>query len=144
VTDGERSRVVAPGLFDPGRDGEPPALLGSRCKLCGEVLFPATPDCPACTTYASMEPFRLRGEGVLRDFIVVHRGPKGFAVPYVQGYITLDDGPIVYSMIDAPPEEDALVLGERVVMTIAPLRHDEDGVAVLGWKFRPVRAGAEA
>jgi uncharacterized OB-fold protein len=136
MTESETTRVVAAGLFEPGRDGQPPVLLGSRCELCGEVLFPATPDCPACLSYASMRPFRLRGEGTLRDFIVVHRGPSGFAVPYVQGYIDLADGPIVYSMIDVPPDEDALRLDQEMVMEIATIR-EEDGVPVVGWKFRP-------
>ncbi len=136
-------RLVAEGLLDPGDDETPPALLGARCELCGEVLFPPLADCPACTTYATMRPFRIRGAGRLRDVIVVRRGPSGFAVPYVQGYIELDDGPIVYSLIDAPPAEDSLRVGERMTMTVAPLRYEDD-VAVLGWKFRPVEGGEDA
>jgi uncharacterized OB-fold protein len=126
------TRVIAAELWE---DGDPPALLGARCEQGGEVLFPPMDDCPACTTYATMRPFRIRGEGTLRDFIVVHRGPSGFAVPYVQGYIALDDGPIVYSMIDAAPEEDGLDLGQRMRMIAATVRH-EDGVDVVGWKSR--------
>lgn len=118
-------------------DGDPPVLLGARCDLCGEVVFPAMLDCPACLTFASMRPSRLDGAGILRDFIVVHRGPSGFAVPYIQGYITLDDGPIVYSLIDAPPEPVDLSLGQRMTMIIDTIRFDEDGTPMLGWKFRP-------
>jgi hypothetical protein len=44
-------------------------------------------------------------------------------------------------MIDAPPDEDALRLDQEMVMTVATLRH-EDGVPVVGWKFRPREAGS--
>jgi hypothetical protein len=128
------ARIVAEGLFEAG---DPPTLVGARCELCHEVLFPPMRDCPACLSFDSMRPFSLRGEGTLRDYIVVHRGPSGFAVPYVQGYIDLADGPIVYSMIDAPPHEDALELGQPMVMEIGTLRYDDDGASVVGWKFRP-------
>jgi len=137
------TRTVGDRLFaEPAAEGEPPALLGSRCELCGEVVFPEMADCPNCLTFASMRPFRLRGEGVITDFILARRGPTGFAVPYLQAYVRLVDGPTVYTMLEGfPPEEDAVTLGQEVEMTITPVRHD-DGEPVVGWKFRPRRVAS--
>jgi uncharacterized OB-fold protein len=130
--------VVGEGLFEaPTTPGGHPSLLGCRCELCGEVVFPRMQDCPACVSYGSMRPVRLRGEGTVRDFIVTRRGPEGFPVPYIQANVQLADGPLIYSMIDGcAAEDDALVEGQEVVMTIEPVRWEGDR-PVIGWKFRP-------
>lgn len=132
------AQTVGEGLFEAGaRPDDRPVLLGSQCERCGEVVFPRMRDCPACMTFETMRDFRLRGEGVVRDFIVAHRGPSGFAVPYIQAYVRLVDGPTIYSMLEGfPPTEDGVTIGQEVEMTIVPMRH-EDGVPIVGWKFRP-------
>lgn len=133
------TRPVGEGLFEPADvpDGLP-YLIGSRCEMCGETVFPGMRDCPACVTRDSMRPARLRGSGTVHQFVVAQRGPSGFAVPYIQAYVRLDAGPIVYSMISGcSPEEDALKYGQRVEMSIVPVRRDGD-VEVMGWKFHPV------
>jgi uncharacterized OB-fold protein len=132
-------RLVGEGLFEPAEnEHDLPWLLGSRCSLCQEVVFPAMLVCPYCVTHASMRPQRLRGRGRLHQFVVTQRGPSGFPVPYVQAYVRLDDGPLAYSMIEgvADPDHD-LHDGQLVEMSIAPIRHDGD-VTVIGWKFHPV------
>jgi uncharacterized OB-fold protein len=84
-----------------------------------------------------MEAFELSGNGTLVDFVVTHRGPAGFAVPYVQGYVKLDDGPTVYSMLtEVEPTESGVQVGTRMSMVFDTIRID-DGVDIVGWKFRP-------
>ena len=76
-------------------------FAGSRCRHCAEIVFPALRDCPQCVRSDVMEPYVLTGHGALRDFVVAERGPAGFAVPYVQSWIRLDDGPLVFSIIES-------------------------------------------
>lgn len=130
----ERYRLVGEGLFEE-EDGLA-YLLGCVCVDCGEVVFPFMRDCPRCVTFDTMRPKRLAGSGVITDFVVAHRGATGFRVPYIQSYVLLDDGPLIYSMIDAPPSEDAISVGDRVTMKIQKIR-EEDGADVIGWVFRP-------
>jgi uncharacterized OB-fold protein len=95
-------------------------------------------DCPNCVSHDTMERYRLRGHGHLRDFVVAHRGPTGFAVPYVQAYVKLDDGPVVYTNLDGvDPDESRIELGVEVEMRIGVVK-TVDGVDFVGWTFHPV------
>jgi uncharacterized OB-fold protein len=127
-------RSVAPGLF--GEDADGPYLLASKCSRCDEVVFPEMLDCPKCQSFETMHPLRLSGRATVREFVVTHRGPAGFAVPYIQAYVQLEEGPVIYSMIDATASEDAVAVGDAVTMRIATIR-EVDGVQVIGWKFAP-------
>jgi uncharacterized protein len=136
-----RSRLVGVGLFNAAPDQDP-MLLGGRCSNCGEVVFPRVHDCPACLTYDSVKSHSIRGRGRLLRFVVAHRGPVGIAVPYIQAYIKLDDGPIIYSLIEGRGiSEDAVEIGEVLEISIGPVRV-VDGVEIIGWKFHPVVATA--
>jgi uncharacterized protein len=130
--------TVGEGLFDPGSTPSvPPTLLGSRCEQCGEIVFPRMRDCPHCMSFETMRDVGLRGEGVVHDFIVTQRGPVGFAVPYIQAYVRLVDGPVIYSMLDGfQATDNGVSIGDEVEMIIASLRI-QDGEPVVGWKFRP-------
>jgi uncharacterized OB-fold protein len=83
---------VAEGLFTVGDDG--PQLIGSRCRDCGVVTFPAHGSCPACTSGAVEE--RLLGRtGTLYTWTVQgfrpkppYAGPEPFE-PYGVGYVEL-------------------------------------------------------
>jgi len=132
-------RPVADGLFDwpPGNDA--PALLGSGCRVCGETVFPALRDCPLCGTPDTMDALRLRGAGTLHDFAVAQRGPEGFPVPYVQAYVRLDQGPVIYTLLtDVDPAEPDVQIGERMRMVFEDVTTDGEWTLV-GWKFRPER-----
>lgn len=140
MTEASPRRLVAPDLF--GEDEHGAYLCGSECRLCGEIVVPPMLDCPKCMTFASMHPTRVPGRAIVRDFVVAHRGGSGFAVPYIQAYVQLDAGPVIYTMIDVPVAEDAVTPGDPVRMHLATIRHDDDGVAVIGWKFAPAEKGA--
>jgi uncharacterized OB-fold protein len=83
---------IAAGLFT--WPAEEPRLIGSRCRDCGVVTFPAQPSCPACTSVAVEE--RLLGRtGTLYTWTVQgfrpkppYSGPDEFE-PYGVGYVEL-------------------------------------------------------
>ena len=51
--------LVRDGLFT---DGDPPALLGTRCAACGSVHFPRADACTYCAT-EDPEPIELVAPG---------------------------------------------------------------------------------
>jgi uncharacterized OB-fold protein len=84
-----------------------------------------------------MRPVDIPGVGVIRDFVVTERGPEGFAVPYLQAFVTLDAGPTVYSMLTGvEPSEGAVSVGDRVTMVVDTFRV-EGNQRFVGWKFQP-------
>lgn len=111
-------------------------LAGSRCRNCQEVLFPAVRDCPVCVQPDVMEDYQLRGHGKIRDYVIAERGPEGFDVPYVQAWLSLDDGPAVFSIIEtAEPRAFSLEIGSPVTMV---RRHFGNGESSFtGWKSVP-------
>ncbi|HVW45280.1 MAG TPA: zinc ribbon domain-containing protein [Amycolatopsis sp.] len=112
-------------------------LAGSRCRRCKEVLFPAMRDCPVCLEPDVMEGYQLAGHGTISDYVVAERGPEGFPVPYVQAWLKLDDGPVVFSIIETPDPRspEHLTLGSPA--TMVRRRFGADGSAFTGWKFVP-------
>lgn len=135
-------RPVADGLFEWPPNGRQPRLRGSQCRECGEVVFPALRDCPNCGQPDAMSDRWLSGRGRLKEFVVAQRGPEGFAVPYVQAFVQLEDGPVIYSMIGgADAAEPKLEPGMPLMMTIEEIVRDK-GTAIVGWKFRRVGAGS--
>lgn len=131
-------RLVGEGLFDwPPNNGKA-SLHGAKCQDCQEVVFPTLADCPVCMTPNTMAAFELDGKGTLVDFAVTERGPAGFEVPYIQAYIKLNDGPMLYSMLaNVDPTELGPRIGDSMEMTLGTIRWDET-IEIVGWKFRPV------
>jgi uncharacterized OB-fold protein len=111
-------------------------LAGSRCRNCKEVLFPAVRDCPVCVQPGVMEDYRLRGHGTIRDYVIAERGPEGFDVPYVQAWLTLDDGPSIFSIIEtAEPRAFGMEIGAPVTMVRRRFGTGESSFT--GWKAVP-------
>jgi uncharacterized OB-fold protein len=131
-------RLVGEGLFEwPVSLGDRSALFGARCRACHEVVFPFLRDCPNCLEADAMERFTLAGRGKLLDFVIVERGPAGYATPYAQAYIKLVDGPKIYSMLSGVElTETGPKIGQEMELFIDVIR-ETDGVNIVGWKFRP-------
>ncbi len=84
-----------------------------------------------------MSGFELEGIGTLVDFVVAQRGPAGFVVPYVQAFIKLKDGPVIYSMLtNVSPTEEGPRIGAQMEMVVDSIRLDGE-TSVIGWKFQP-------
>jgi uncharacterized OB-fold protein len=87
-----------------------------------------------------MDRYELAGRGTLVDYVIVERGPAGFAVPYFQAYVKLNDGPKIYSMLEEVQiAEPGLTIGQPMEMLIETIRSD-GSVDIVGWKFRPSKA----
>lgn len=132
-------RRIRDGLFV---EGPPPRLLGSRCRETGELFYPAQVMNPTTSRAGTMEPVELPGEGTLLNFAVVSRAAPGFESPYAMGIVRLEAGPTLTTQL-ADWKDARLRTGMKVELVIAPVRHDPDGVPVLGPKFRPVEGRAQ-
>src|SRR5215469_5311750 len=141
MTQTAKNRVpIREGLFE-WREGEP-YLIGSRCRECGEVTFPANSFCPQCCVETA-EPLPLTRRGTLYSFTVQrfkppppYKGPEPFA-PYGVGMIELPEGVRITSLLETA-DVDGLKVGAPMELVISELFEDESGNEVLGYKFRPV------
>ncbi|MEE8386320.1 MAG: Zn-ribbon domain-containing OB-fold protein [Dehalococcoidia bacterium] len=72
-----------------------------KCNKCAKLAFPPRPFCPFCFE-ADQTWTEMSGKGTVHTFSVVYQNRSpGFAdeVPYVVGYVTLDEGPQMMSNI---------------------------------------------
>ncbi len=72
--------------------------------------------------------------GTLYSFSEIHIAPKGFATPYVVGYVDLPEGVRLFGQIEGRAAE--LRLGQPVAVTLGPVRTAESGGVVVSYKFR--------
>ena len=127
-------RIIADNLFV---EGPPPRLLGSRCRETGEAFYPVQSMNPVTHKAGTMEVCEFAGGGTLQNFTKIHRGMPGFDSPFALGVIALDEGPVLTAQL-ADWDFENLRLGQRVELVIGTIKHDPDGTAVIGPKFRPV------
>lgn len=131
---------IAPGLFLARDDGT--YLLGSRCNGCQQHYFPHAPGCrnPACRDKQVVDAL-LGPTGILYSFTVqAYQPPALFRMspwrPYAIGLVDLPQGLRVMGMLTGCAPE-TLQIGMPMRLTTEALYHDEDGRAVLTYKFRP-------
>lgn len=125
-------RFAAPHLVE--LDGNRIWLRGGKCRSCGELSFPLAGICWHCRAEA-MEPMRLSRNGKLYAFSVVHVAPKGWRVPYVLGYVDLDDGIRVIGQIEGDPK--GLRPDMKVHLDMGVIRTDVDGTPIYSYVFAP-------
>lgn len=133
-----KARAIRDDLFV---EGPPARLLGSRCRETGEVFYPVQVMNPVTHRAGTMERVELSGEGTLLNFSKVSRSIPGFDSPYAIGVIRLQAGPTLTAQL-ADWQDVNLRTGMSVELIIGPVRHDSDGVALMGPKFRPVERAA--
>lgn len=123
-------------------------LIGSRCRECGEVTFPANPFCPQCCRETT-ETISLSQRGVLYSFTIQRfkppppfRGTEPFT-PYGVGMIELPEGLRVTAVLEeCDPER--LQVGMEMELVITKFFEDDEGNDVLSFKFRPANARAQS
>lgn len=134
---------IAEGVFTWPSDD--PQLIGSRCRACGIVTFPAQDACPRCASTAMAEHLLAR-RGRLWAFTTQefpppsppYTGPKGADfVPFGVGYVELGGEVRVEARLT---ETDPAVLahGMEMELVIVPFCTDESGNEVVTFAFRPV------
>jgi uncharacterized OB-fold protein len=131
---------IKEGLFEQREGGL--HLLGSRCRQCGEVTFPANSFCPQCCEETT-ETIPLSSQGILYSFTIQrfrppppYRGPEPFA-PYGVGMIELPEGVRITSVLEES-DPARLRVGMGMELVVAGLFDDEQGNEVLIYKFKPV------
>ena len=135
--------MVREGLFtdegtsDGDAGGEPPVLLGSRCTVCGNTLFPRVDACTYCAT-DDPEPVTLARRGVLWAWTAVTAPPPGYEgeVPFGVGVVELPEGiRVIARLTESDPV--ALSAGQPMELRIVPLHRDADGNDVVTFAFAP-------
>ncbi len=114
-------------------DGEALHLKGMVCTKCGTKAFPIREVCSACGC-DKVEPVELSARGTLYSFSEVHVAPKGFATPYVVGYVDLDDGVRLFGQVEGTAA--GLSIDQPVAVTLGAIRSRPDGTQVLSYKFK--------
>lgn len=114
-------------------------LEGEVCDHCAAVIFPPRDICPECSKPAK-RPHTLSGRGEVYSFSTVFNAPEGFEAytPYTVALIKLEEGPMLTAQLtDVTPSE--VEIGMPVEMVTRRLRvHNDEGVIIYGYKFRPV------
>jgi uncharacterized protein len=134
---------VAEGIFTFPSDA--PQLIGSRCRACGIVTFPAQESCPRCAG-TEMDEQLLAPRGRLWAWTTQafpppsppYSGPSGRDfVPFGVGYVELPgEVKVETRLTESDPER--LTTGMEMEMTLVPFRTDDDGNEVVTFAFRPV------
>jgi uncharacterized OB-fold protein len=137
---------IEPGFFTiPEARGEPPRLLGSRCRACGERQFPRRVVCAKCLA-EDLEDVLLGPRGKLYTWTYVHVPLFGSLRAEVGGYgvgqVDLPEGPRVQAVLSGGPGDFAI--GMELELELETLRQRSDGSEVVIFRFRPVASGGTA
>lgn len=140
-------RAIAPNLFVQA--GERVALLGSGCKSCGAVAFPAAASCARCAS-AEVEIIELPRRGHLWTWTVQRFMPKApyrssetelTFRPFGLGYIELPGALRVESrLLENDPAK--LPIGAEMELVLYTHRIEPDGTRILNYAFAPVRTAS--
>ena len=138
------SRHVADDLFEVA--GDEVALVGSRCETCGSHYFPQAlgcrnPDCDGTTVTRVL----LGRRGRLHSYTVQHYQPPPLFrmdpwAPYAIGLVEVEEGLQVIAMLTGL-ELDGLEIGTPLRLVTERLHEDDDGTAVLTYKYAPDGGG---
>ncbi|OGO17248.1 MAG: hypothetical protein A2Z15_05805 [Chloroflexi bacterium RBG_16_50_11] len=142
----EKKQVpVQEGIFNqPASPGEKPYLIGAKCQRCGYISFPRLMVCPRCVMKDTMAEIHLSGRGRIDTFSTCFAALPGFPAPTIQGYVNLEEGARIWSLITGiEPTDAALKTGIEVELVIEKLRTDAEGNEIMSYKFRPVKSGRE-
>lgn len=141
-----RQRIpIKPGHFTvPDDPAEPPRLLGTRCRDCGEHFFPRRAICARCLSGAT-EDCELSANGTLYSFTFVHFPLFGSTnMEHFSGYgvgqVDLPEGPRIQAPLAGGQEE--FVVGQEVQLELDKLREDDTGHDLMIVRFRPVQGAA--
>jgi uncharacterized OB-fold protein len=144
TTGASRARVpIEAGFFRiPADPSEPPRLLGSRCRRCGEVFFPRREACAQCLA-RELDGVELGTRGTLYTWTWVHfplfNSRRTDDAGYGVGQIDLPEGPRVQAVLSGGP--DAFRVGMQMEIELETLRENKQGQEVVIYRFRPAPAG---
>jgi uncharacterized protein len=134
-----RRTPIEPGFFTiPDDPAEPPRLLGSRCRACGESFFPRRVVCARCLAQGC-EDVLLGPRGTLWTFTWVHvpffGQKKSAAAGYGVGQVDLPEGPRIQAVLSGAQGDFAI--GMPMTLELETLRETPEGEHVVIHRFRP-------
>lgn len=129
--------------YKPANANEKPYLIGSTCKECGDTHFPPKGACPNCLKNNTLEEVKIGQKGRISSYSILHVAPPGFPVPHIQAMVKLEEGPLVFSILNTDDVE-SVSLDQPVRLTIAPIRKNKNGEDVIGWMYQPEGGGSIA
>jgi len=129
---------IEDGFFTvPADPGEPPRLLGSRCRACREVFFPRRVVCAKCLALGC-DDLELGPHGRLWTWTWCHlplfgsrRSDGGYGV----GQVDLPEGPRVQAVLAG--RRDELAIGMELVLDLETLAATDDGTELVIFRFKP-------
>jgi len=125
----------------PNREGGRPRLIGSKCRQCGDVVFPKRKLCTLCDSDELMEEVFIGEKGILQTYTIVRVAFPNFEAPYILGLVELPEakGLSVLAQIEECALEEVRI-GMPLELTIGKIKTDPaTGKAVIGHKYRPVK-----
>lgn len=130
--DGEELRPIVPYIGKDAQGG--PALIGSKCGGCGEILIGRPAVCIRCGARGGMEEITLGKSGTLYNYTTVHRCLPGVPVPFVFAIVDLDGGGTVKGNLVADDADIAYDMRVRLVFETAA-QTDAKGRSYLTYHF---------
>lgn len=124
------------------------SLLGSQCRQCGEVYFPATGNCTACCGN-DLQPCDIGSQGHLWSWTVQDFMPKApfnsgesedDFQPYGVGYVQMPSGVKVESRLTTT-DPALLRIGMPMALRLVRYGQRADGQALHTFAFAPALAG---
>ena len=123
-----------------------PQLIASKCKDCGEVIFPVQSSCANCTG-TNLDKLLLSRRGKLWSWTIqnfmppsppfVHVGSPENYVPFSVGYIELPEGLKVESRL-TENDPAKLEIGMDMEVVVEKFMEDEEGNDLMTFAFQPV------
>jgi uncharacterized OB-fold protein len=145
MSEAEKKQIpIHEGLFTWPSDD--PRLIASKCKSCGQIIFPAQVSCPNCCL-EDVEQILLSKKGTLWTWTVQGFYPKSppYAgpdtpetfVPFGVGYVELSNEVRIESRLtENDPEK--LTVGMEMELVVEKFKEDEEGNEVMIFAFQPV------
>ncbi len=83
---------------------------------------------------------RVRNQGVVKSFTIVHRAAPGIGVPFVSAVVETVDGTSVRSnLVNCEPDPEAVRLGMKVRLVTYPMGTDDNGTTAVAFGYEPLR-----
>ena len=140
MSDFRPARVpIEVGFFTvPDDRDEPPRLLGSRCRACGEQFFPRREICAKCLHHGTDEVL-LGPRGTLYTWTYVHfplfNSKRAETGGYGVGQVDLPEGPRIQAVLSGVLED--FHFGMQMELELEVLRENSRGEEVVVHRFRP-------
>lgn len=127
-------------------DPDNPALLGCRCKACGEVYFPIRHRCAKGECLSFCEEVTLSRTGTLYTWTYVHHPKYGKQqmedAPYMVGQVDLPEGTRIQGIISGIDPKDVQI-GMKMKVALDYLIKNENGDDVVSYCFVPAGGDGE-